>query len=45
MNSIKNRRLTRAVIAQQEQVATLRNFYRRRPKVMELHQPDSRNFI
>ena len=45
MNSIKNRRLTRAVIAQQEQMPALRNFYRRRPEVMELHQPHGRNFI
>ena len=45
MNSIKNSRLTRTVIAQQKEMPALRNFYRRRPEVMELHQPHSRNFI
>jgi hypothetical protein len=35
----------RSGIAQQKQMLILGNFYRRRPEIMELHQPDSRNFI
>ena len=40
MDRVENRRLARAVVAEQEQMPAIGNLDRRRPEVVELHQPN-----